>query len=60
VANFCTIEVTHDPKVLRREMEKSGLPLEEFNIAYIGQVIKILKSETIISKEHQFYQIHEE
>ncbi|ORX83568.1 Metallo-hydrolase/oxidoreductase [Anaeromyces robustus] len=50
VANFCTIEITHDPNLLRSQMKKSGLPLEEFNIAYIGQVLKLLKKDTYKNK----------
>ncbi|OUM61956.1 hypothetical protein PIROE2DRAFT_62191 [Piromyces sp. E2] len=45
VANFCTIDITHDPKMLRQSMKNSGLPLEEFDVAYIGEVLKIKKKK---------------
>jgi len=47
VANFSTIEITHDPKMLRQSMKKSGLPMEEFDIAYIGEVLKLRKEDTL-------------
>jgi len=50
VANYCTIEITHDPKELQQAMIKSGLPPEEFDIVYIGQVLKVLKKDTIKTK----------
>jgi len=61
VANFCTKEITHDPNLLRKQMKKSGLPLEEFNIAYIGEVLRLFKFDTykykiIKQKEQQLEQ----
>jgi L-ascorbate metabolism protein UlaG (beta-lactamase superfamily) len=47
VANFSTIEITHDPRMLQQAMKNSGLPLEEFDVAYIGEVLKIAKEETL-------------
>jgi len=47
LANYCTIEITHDPKELQEAMKKSGLPPEEFDIVYIGQVLKILKKDAL-------------
>jgi len=51
VANFCTIEITHDPRMLRQAMINSGLPLEEFDIAYIGEVLTVTKEETLKAQE---------
>eukprot|EP00833_Pecoramyces_ruminatium_P013705 jgi/Orpsp1_1/1187737/evm.model.d7180000059800.1 len=60
VANFCTIDITHDPKLLRQEMKKSGIPLEEFDIVYIGQIVKAFKKDIKNGKEEQQNLIHEE
>jgi len=50
VANYCTKEITHDPKELQQAMIKSGLPPEEFDIVYIGLVLKVIKKDTIKTK----------
>jgi len=51
VANFCTIDITHDPRLLIEEMKNSGIPTEEFDIVYIGQVLKIYKKDIIKRKK---------
>ncbi|ORX44521.1 Metallo-hydrolase/oxidoreductase [Piromyces finnis] len=47
VANFSTIEITHDPQKLRQSMKNSGLPLEEFDVAYIGEIYRLNKKDTL-------------